>query len=94
LVTRQAEIGILQLVGATSGYILLPLVSSGMLLGVLGGLSGLGLLWVACQYLTPLFAVPPLSLILLFPPAFQAWLLVIVPGLTGALSAWFAVRRA
>ncbi len=94
LATRQAEIGILQLAGATSGYIRLPLVSAGVLLGLLGGVSGLALLWVARHYLAPLFAIPPLSLDLLFPPSIQTRLLVGVPALTGALSAWLAVRRA
>ncbi len=93
LATRQSEIGILQLVGATSGYIRLPLVSAGVLLGVLGGVSGVALLWVARHYSAPLFAMPPLSLDLLFPPPLHVCLLVAVPALTGALSAWLAVRR-
>lgn len=93
LASRQAEISILQLVGATNGYIRLPLVTAGMLLGALGGASGLGLLVLAQGQVAPLLAGPPLSLDLLLPPREQMALLVAVPAFTGMISAWLAVRR-
>jgi cell division transport system permease protein len=92
-ISRQAEIDILRLVGATNWYIRLPLVSTGVLLGALGGGSGLALLWIARHFFAPLFAGPPLNMELFFPPAVQSGLLILVPALTGAVSAWLAVRR-
>jgi len=93
LVSRQAEIGILQLVGATGSYIRIPLITSGLLLGCLGGLSGLGLLRLAHHYAAPLFAGPPLFIELFFPHPAHIALLVAVPGLMGVAGSWLAVRR-
>ena len=48
---RRKEIRIMQLVGATDGFIRIPLVIEGMLLGALGALISLGLLRAAGYYL-------------------------------------------
>jgi cell division transport system permease protein len=49
--TRQDELDIMRLVGATRAYIKGPFVIEGILQGGLGGLLGLGLLWIAFRLL-------------------------------------------
>jgi cell division transport system permease protein len=47
---RQDELDIMRLVGATNGYVRGPFVVEGMLLGGLGGLVSVGLLWLAFRF--------------------------------------------
>jgi len=44
---RQDELDIMRLVGATNSYVRGPFVVEGMLLGGMGGLVSVGLLWLA-----------------------------------------------
>jgi cell division transport system permease protein len=48
---RQDELDIMRLVGATQAYVRGPFVVEGMVLGGLGGLVSLGLLWIAFRVL-------------------------------------------
>ncbi|MBQ4133572.1 MAG: FtsX-like permease family protein [Desulfovibrionaceae bacterium] len=92
LVSRAAEIEILQLVGAENWYIRLPLLTSGSTLGLLGGLIGLGLLSLIYWQLHGLY-LPPLVTKLQFLPISQIVMLVAIPVLMGFLGSYLAVRK-
>jgi len=47
---RQDELDIMRLVGATRAYVRGPFVAEGMLLGALGGLLSVGLLWLTLRF--------------------------------------------
>ncbi len=51
VMSRAREISIMQLVGATDGYIRRPFLLDGLVKGVLGGLLALGLSWAAAEVL-------------------------------------------
>ncbi len=92
LVSRAAEIEILQLVGAENWYIRLPLLTSGSSLGLLGGLLGLGLLSLVYLQLQGLY-LPPLVTDLQFLPWPQIIILTGIPTLMGFLGSYLAVRK-
>ncbi len=92
LVSRAAEIEILQLVGAKNWYIRLPLLAGGAVQGLLGGVLGLALAWLCYMYLKPLFHFPPLLSELVFIPLHEAVLLVLVPMCMGIAGGFLAVR--
>lgn len=50
--TRRQEIAIMKMVGATNAFIRWPFVVEGLVLGLFGALIGLGLEWVAYNYLS------------------------------------------
>ena len=92
LVARATEIEILQLIGAENWYIRLPLLTSGSMLGLLGGLFGLGLLSLVHWQLKGLY-LPPLVTHLQFIPVLQMIILVAIPTSMGFTGSYIAVRR-
>ncbi len=93
LIARTHEIEILQMIGAFRWYIRLPLIVSGALQGLGGGLSALGLLWLLHGGIRDILNFPPLLLHIFFPPWPMLLALVLVPMFTGGVASWIAVRR-
>lgn len=93
LLARAHEIEILQLAGAYNWYIRLPLVISGTLIGLGGGLLATGLLWFVHSRVKDVLNFPPLLMEIHFPPVPMLVALVAVPTLMAAVSSWLAVRR-
>ncbi|MFA6465369.1 MAG: permease-like cell division protein FtsX, partial [Desulfurivibrionaceae bacterium] len=58
VLSRQGELEILRLLGATSAYIRLPLLLEGMLQGILGSTLGLVSLYILYQYIASRFNGP------------------------------------
>ena len=58
VVTRHAELEILRLLGATKGYIQVPLVLEGVLQGILGAVNGLGCLYILYFWIQTKFSGP------------------------------------
>lgn len=93
--SRREEIGIMRMVGATNGFIRLPFVVEGLVLGVMGGALGFGataLLYqliskrVVASFGEALFKVVPLQQIAL--PMFVAYMaLSVLVGVFGAANA-------
>ena len=93
--SRREEIGIMRMVGATNGFIGLPFVVEGLVLGVMGGALGFGataLLYqliskrVVASFGEALFKVVPLQQIAL--PMFVAYMaLSVLVGVFGAANA-------
>lgn len=93
LVARAHEIEILQMVGAFLWYIRLPLIVSGALLGLGGGLAALGLLRLLHSQIRDILNFPPLLMEIQFPAWPMASALVVVPTLMAITASWLAVRR-
>jgi cell division transport system permease protein len=93
LVSRETEIEILHLVGARNWYIRLPLLITGGIQGLCGGLLATGLLWVTWMQIRNVFMFPPVSMQLSFLPVEQVAMLVAVPAVMGVVSSWIAVKR-
>ena len=91
-VARAHEIEILQIVGAFSWYIRLPLIVSGGLLGFFGGSIALCLLRLLHFQIRDVLNFPPLLMQIAFLPWPMAASLVLVPTLMASLSSWLAVR--
>lgn len=91
-VARAHEIEILQMVGAFNWYIRLPLVVSGALLGLGGGLSALGLLRLLHGQIRDVLNFPPLLMEIQFPSWPMLAALIVVPMSMGAVASWLAVR--
>ena len=93
---RRREIAIMQLVGATNGYIRGPFLAEGLVAGALGGLLALGILAVARIEL-----VPKMMMTLSFVPfdlarvdeAQLALELLAAGAVVGIVGAWFSVSR-
>ena len=95
VLSRQSELEILRLLGATSAYIRLPLLLEGILQGFLGSSLGLTALYLLYQWITRRFSGP--GFLKLFDFAFFP------PELTGAIllagivlctgSSLFSIRR-
>lgn len=92
LLSRGDEMEILHLVGARPWYIRLPLLSTGALQGLLGGLIGLGLLKTVQIGVQDALVGSPLALRVAFLPLDQAAALVCAVTLVGVVSSWVAVR--
>ncbi|WP_461209807.1 cell division protein FtsX [Desulfocurvus sp. DL9XJH121] len=93
LASRRDEVEILQLVGAGTWYIRLPLVTGGAVLGFAGGCLSLGLLKAVQLPLAELFNTPPLNLSITFlPPEYALGLVACVTAVAALASA--AVARA
>ncbi len=60
LFARKNEIDILALVGAKDWYIKLPLIINGAILGIIGSLTSVGLLYILQRSLDTLFNIPPI----------------------------------
>ena len=93
LIARSHEIEILQMLGAFRWYIRLPLIVSGCLQGLAGGLLALGLLRLAHGQIRDVLNFPPLLMQVNFPPWPLCLALVIVSMFMGGLASWLAVRR-
>lgn len=91
-VARAHEIEILQIVGAFSWYIRLPLIVSGGLLGFFGGSIALCLLLLLHFQIRDVLNFPPLLMQIAFLPWPMAAALVFVPTFMASLSSWLAVR--
>ncbi len=95
--SRRDEISILQLVGATRGYIQAPFVIEGILYGVTGGIFAWGIAYLVLLYSMP-FLVTFLAGIPILPPPilfmFEVLLGEIVLGaIIGGFGGLAAVRR-
>lgn len=93
LYSRRGEIEILHLVGATEGYIRLPLLVSGALLGMAGSFLALGLLKLLQLTADSLLNIPPLLIEVRFLPEATALSLAAVLTAVCVLSSWVAVSR-
>ena len=93
LVNRRDEIDILRLVGARNWYIQLPLLVTGAVQGILGGILAVAMLKALQVGLKDLLNFPPFSMEFTFPPMDQALLFVAVLAAVGVLSSWVAVRN-
>lgn len=91
LISRRTEIEILQLVGAKNWYIRLPLITTGMISGLVGSLIGMALLRLAFWRLEGL-TIPPLLAEFKFLSLWQIVLLVLIPMLMSVIGSWAAVR--
>lgn len=56
---RRSEIGIMRAMGATRGFVVMVFVAQGALIGILGGLSGAGLGWIALSPFPPASEIEP-----------------------------------
>lgn len=93
LLARAHEIEILQLAGAYNWYIRLPLVISGSIVGLSGGLLATGLLWLVHSRIKDVLNFPPLLMEIHFPPTPMIVALVAVPTLMAAGASWLAVHK-
>jgi cell division transport system permease protein len=93
---RRREIGIMQLVGATSTYIRLPFICEGLVDGVIGALIAVALLAVARATLWPrLLEALPWAQLAPSPvdPRLLAGELLLVGAAIGVVASWIAVGR-
>lgn len=91
LYNRRDEIEILHLVGAKPWFIRWPLLTSGFVLGLLGGGAALGMLKLLQHSLRDLLDFPPLFLKIRFLPPEQAAALVGVVVFVTVCASWVAV---
>ena len=96
---RREEIGIMKMVGATNGFIRLPLVVEGFTLGMVGATIAFGLMWLMYNtVLTQLDTVDALKKLLTFVP-FETLLLPMLitffgAGLfVGVVGSWTSIRK-
>ncbi|MDL2266834.1 permease [Desulfovibrio sp. OttesenSCG-928-G15] len=92
LVARAHEVEILQMIGAYNWYIRLPLVVTGSLLGLVGGLLALGLLKLVHWQIHDALNFPPLLMEIYYPSAGMTFCLMLIPAFMGGLASWIAVR--
>lgn len=97
ILTRQDEIEIAQLIGASNAFIRRPFLYFGLMQGLLGGMlawalvaAGISLLNLKLENLAELYAS---SFRLAPPPAADALALLAFAGLLGWLGAWLSVSR-
>jgi cell division transport system permease protein len=101
VLARRREVEIMQLVGATSGWISMPFMVQGLTFGLVGGGAAWGMLLLTQRGLTRLISQQPDFVQLLaggqLSLAQQVQLPLILLGFGGTiglLGSWFAVRRA
>ncbi len=95
--SRRDEIAILQLVGATRGYVSAPFIIEGILYGIIGGLLAWGISYLVLLYSMP-FLVTFLAGIPLLPPPVMFMVQVLLGELAlgaviGGFGGALAVRR-
>jgi cell division transport system permease protein len=95
--SRREEISILQLVGATRGYVSAPFIIEGILYGIIGGLLAWGIAYLVLLYSMP-FLVSFLNGIPILPPPVMFMLQVLLGELAlgaviGGFGGALAVRR-
>jgi cell division transport system permease protein len=96
LYARRRDIRVMQLVGATDGFIRLPFVLEGAVVGAVGGGLAAGLMWAALHYLTTrvLVDMPLVSEIrVTLDPASFCGILVAGGALLGILGSLASLRR-
>ncbi len=96
VLARRREIAIMQLVGATNGFIRGPFVFEGLLAGVIGAAIALGLLVLAQHQLLPklVAALPFVPLGTALPnPGLLAAELLGTGAAVGIVASWFSVGR-
>jgi cell division transport system permease protein len=96
VLARRREIAIMQLVGATNGFIRGPFVFEGLLAGLLGAAIALGLLVLAQQQLLPklVIALPFIPIATAMPsPGLLAAELLGTGAAVGIVASWFSVGR-
>ncbi len=93
--TRQDEIDIMRLVGATHAYIKGPFIVEGMVQGGLGGLLAVGFLWTAFRLLVrdALAASDLLGRAVVFLPLGLCSLIVLGGMLVGIVGGYLSLRR-
>lgn len=89
---RKQEVEILHCVGAPNWYIMAPLVTVGILQGLCGSLTALGLLKITVSYFKDILYIPPFMIEFQFPKPFFVMLLITIPPLISLLGTWLAVR--
>jgi cell division transport system permease protein len=94
--SRQDEIDIMRLVGATQGYVKGPFIVEGMIQGGLGGLVAIGLLWIAFRTLVrdALAASDLLGRALVFLPPDLCASIVLGGMIVGIVGGYLSLRRA
>ena len=92
LLARTHEIEILQLVGAQNWYIRLPLVISGAMQGLAGGVLAYVLLRLVHMQIHNVLNFPPLLMEIRFLPLELSLALMLVPAAMGVIASWLAVR--
>lgn len=97
IATKKQEIGIMRLLGAGVGYIVLPYMVEGMIYGLLGAAFGWLLMFILYLYATP-FLVSFFGAVIQFPISFLLFFLVLVGGVAagmviGLIASFTAVRR-
>jgi cell division transport system permease protein len=97
LYARQDELEAMTMVGGTSLFIKLPYLIEGALQGLLGGLTALGLSFLAFQVilqksLGSLLLITGIDTIHFLPPIWQG-MLIVGGGLIGLLGSLFALRK-
>ena len=92
LLTRMDEVEILSLVGARPGYIRWPLLTGGLLQGILGSLAGIGLLKGVHSIAADALNFPPFLIEIQFVPLEQLAILAGAVTLVSTLSSWVAVK--
>ena len=97
LYARQDELEAMTMVGGTSLFIKLPYLIEGALQGLMGGLTALGLSFLAFQVilqksLGSLLLITGIDTIHFLPPIWQG-LLIVGGGLIGLLGSLFALRK-
>ncbi len=97
ITSRREEITLMQLIGATPGYISTPFIIEGMLYGVVGGFIAWGLSYLVILYSTPFFAGFVSEIPGLFP---TIWFMLGILGgavglgaLVGIMGGWLATQR-
>ena len=89
---RATEVELLHLVGAPPWYILAPLSTSAIILGISSAVSALLLLFGVVRYFADILAKPPLLVQLQFPSTAYIILLLLVPPTIGFIGTWLTVR--
>lgn len=94
--TRRTEISIMKLVGATDGFIRMPFMIEGMLLGLIGGGAAGAGLWYGYEwvYVNVMQALPFLPLVPREPDVYEVVRALIVAGLVlGMTGSTISIRR-
>ena len=92
LIGRKSEIEILHLVGATEGYIRLPLLVEGAVLGLMGALTAVGLLKLLQLGVNLVTSAPSLGMHVAFMPWPMALGLAALMTLVCTVASWVAVQ--
>lgn len=97
VLTQHAEVEVSRLIGATNAYIRRPFIYQGVLLGLAGGLTALGIV-AACLHalnteVGQLAATYRSDFLLTLPPAQDLAALVLFAGLLGGVGSFLSVSR-